>query len=300
MRCLPDIDRVSRSSIPVIRRAQKRWFMVRVSRIEASEPPRYVVAHDDVTALKQAQEALRQQATTDELTGVANRRSFMEAAGHRVRAAAAAPDAAVQRAGDRPGSLQGCQRHLGSRRWRCRAPACCTEWSAGTRDREMFSVARGARSSRCCFRTPRSMTPRHWLNAFVFRFLEDPVQFAGDAIRVTLSIGIAVLTASDGNAEAALVRADRALYEAKHAGTQRGSALARPRLASLPPPVGFLQRSEEGAWTASPAGAAGDFMCGTDAARRPAHSVDGPIVQRSPAWHQDPTSVSTGSCPANC
>ena len=57
--------------------AENRWFMVRVSRIEASEPPRYVVAHDNVTALKQAQEALRQQATTDELTGVANRRSFI-------------------------------------------------------------------------------------------------------------------------------------------------------------------------------------------------------------------------------
>ena len=31
-----------------------------------------------MTALKLAQEALRMQATTDELTGVANRRSFMQ------------------------------------------------------------------------------------------------------------------------------------------------------------------------------------------------------------------------------
>jgi len=60
---------------------EERWFMARVSRIEASEPPSYVVAHDNVTALKKAQEALRQQATTDELTGVASRRNFMEALG---------------------------------------------------------------------------------------------------------------------------------------------------------------------------------------------------------------------------
>ena len=55
--------------------------MARVSLIEASEPPSYVVAHDNITALKKAQEALRQQATTDELTGVASRRNFMEALG---------------------------------------------------------------------------------------------------------------------------------------------------------------------------------------------------------------------------
>jgi diguanylate cyclase (GGDEF)-like protein/PAS domain S-box-containing protein len=39
---------------------ERRWFVARVARIEDSDPPRIVVAHDDVTALKQAQETLRQ------------------------------------------------------------------------------------------------------------------------------------------------------------------------------------------------------------------------------------------------
>jgi diguanylate cyclase (GGDEF)-like protein len=46
----------------------------------------------------------------------------------------------------------------------------------------------------------------------------DPLQFTAGATRVTLSVGIAVLTASDAHAEAALVRADLALYAAKEAG----------------------------------------------------------------------------------
>jgi len=39
---------------------EKRWFLARVMRIEGSDPPRTVVAHDDITALKLTQESLRQ------------------------------------------------------------------------------------------------------------------------------------------------------------------------------------------------------------------------------------------------
>ena len=39
---------------------EQRWFLARVSRIDGSQPPRIVVAHDNVTALKQAQETLRE------------------------------------------------------------------------------------------------------------------------------------------------------------------------------------------------------------------------------------------------
>src|SRR5690606_30731914 len=49
----------------------------------------------------------------------------------------------------------------------------------------------------------------------------------GDAdIVVTVSIGIAVLRAGDDNADAALVRADRALYKAKEAGRDRVESVA--------------------------------------------------------------------------
>ena len=46
----------------------------------------------------------------------------------------------------------------------------------------------------------------------------EPLQFAGHSIRITVSIGVSLLTGSDMEAMEAVVRADRALYEAKHAG----------------------------------------------------------------------------------
>jgi diguanylate cyclase (GGDEF)-like protein/PAS domain S-box-containing protein len=36
-----------------------KWFLARISRIAGSQPPRTVVAHDDISALKQAQDTLR-------------------------------------------------------------------------------------------------------------------------------------------------------------------------------------------------------------------------------------------------
>lgn len=39
---------------------ERRWFLARVMRIEGSEPPRTVVAHDNITALKLTQETLRE------------------------------------------------------------------------------------------------------------------------------------------------------------------------------------------------------------------------------------------------
>ncbi len=41
--------------------AEPRWFLVRVSRVADSDPPRIVIAHDSVTELKLVQEALRRQ-----------------------------------------------------------------------------------------------------------------------------------------------------------------------------------------------------------------------------------------------
>ena len=57
----------------------------------------------------------------------------------------------------------------------------------------------------------------------------EPLQFGQNAIAVTVSIGIAVLSASDKEAENAVARADRALYAAKVAGrntVRRWSAAA--------------------------------------------------------------------------
>ena len=124
--------------------SEQRWFMVRVSHIEASDPPRYVVTHDDVTALKLAQQALVMQATTDELTGVANRRAFFQALGV---------------------EFERLRRHPSSH---CSVLALDLDhfkhvndtWGHAAGDAVLKHVARVVRSSRCSSQTPHLMRPR--------------------------------------------------------------------------------------------------------------------------------------------
>lgn len=197
--------------------SEQRWFMVRVSHMEASDPPLYVIAHDNVTALKLAQQALVMQATTDELTGVANRRAFFQALGveferlrrnpslhcsvlaldldhfklvndtwgHAAGDAVLKHFARVVRGHIRVGDVFG---RTGGEEFTMFLPDTSLE------DAEAFSER---------LRLQVSL---------------EPLQFDGHTIAITVSIGVATLTASDTEAAGAVGRADRALYEAKHAG----------------------------------------------------------------------------------
>lgn len=53
------------------------------------------------------------------------------------------------------------------------------------------------------------------------RIADTPLPHNGDSIAVTVSIGLASLDAADRSGDAALVRADQALYRAKHGGRNR-------------------------------------------------------------------------------
>jgi diguanylate cyclase (GGDEF)-like protein len=197
--------------------SEQRWFMVRVSQIEASDPPRYVVTHDDVTALKLAQQALIMQATTDELTGVANRRSLIQALnveferlrrhpglhcsvlaldldhfkhvndtwGHAAGDAVLKHVARVVSEHKRVGDVFG---RTGGEEFTMLLPDTALDEAEALSERLRLQVSR------------------------------EPLQFDGNSIGVTVSIGIASLTGLDTEAMAALVRADSALYEAKHSG----------------------------------------------------------------------------------
>ena len=196
---------------------EKRWFIVRVSHIEASDPPRYVVAHDDVTALKLAQEALRMLATTDELTGVANRRSFMHALGvefERLRRHSSVQSSVLaldldhfKQVNDTWGHAAGdaVLRHV------------ARVISAHTRVGDVLGRTGGEEFTMLLPDTAldeaEALSERLRLQVLL-----EPVQFGGFSIPVTVSIGIALLTPSDTEAGEALVRADRALYEAKGSG----------------------------------------------------------------------------------
>lgn len=58
------------------------------------------------------------------------------------------------------------------------------------------------------------------------RIAEIAVSHDGDTIKVTVSIGVAALRAVDDSADAALLRADRALYKAKETGRDRVEIIA--------------------------------------------------------------------------
>jgi len=197
--------------------SEQRWFMVRVSHIEASDPPRYVVTHDDVTALKLAQQALVMQATTDELTGVANRRAFFQALGvefERLRRHPSSHCSVLaldldhfKHVNDTWGHAAGdvVLKHV------------ARVVSGHTRVGDVFGRTGGEEFTMLLPDTAldeaEALSERLRLQVSL-----EPLQFDGHSIGITVSIGVALLTGSDTEAMEAVMRADRALYEAKHAG----------------------------------------------------------------------------------
>ena len=55
---------------------QKRWYMMRISRVQGTEKRFFVVSHRDITQRKLAEDTANQLAMLDPLTGLGNRRYF--------------------------------------------------------------------------------------------------------------------------------------------------------------------------------------------------------------------------------
>ncbi len=67
---------------------EQRWFMLRVTRFRGAGPVRGVVAHEDITSRRKAEDAMRELAYTDVLTQLPNRRRFHDRLEHAVVRAA--------------------------------------------------------------------------------------------------------------------------------------------------------------------------------------------------------------------
>lgn len=174
---------------------------------------------EDITESKRREETLTELATTDELTGVANRRRFATAAAKafaRARSANTALSVAVldvdnfKQINDTHGHAPGDEL----------LRTFAANWSAVVRGDDL--VARiGGDEFAVLMAGVGSETAE-----VLGRRLADAarrVSFSADGVRVdaTVSIGLATLTPGDGTFDDLLARADRSLYWAKEAGRDR-------------------------------------------------------------------------------
>lgn len=162
---------------------------------------------------------LRRMANTDELTGVLNRRRFVELLEHEVERARRyqRPLAMLMLDVDHFKSVNDRFGHgAGDEALRHFARV----GSDGLRDADMFARLGGEEFAALLPETPlqRALVVAQRLRRAVAVI---PCRWEGTAIKLTVSIGVAILHAVDNPALGILGRADRALYAAKAAGRDR-------------------------------------------------------------------------------
>ena len=181
--------------------------------------PAHLVTLRDVTERKRLEEQLQQQATTDELTGIANRRQFLKLAAQELKRAARLehPPALVlidldhfKQINDTYGHAAGdqalvaltklCQKHI--------------------REIDVFARFGGDEFALLLPETNRAQA-----YAAVERVRQilaaGPLDLAGRPVALTISVGLACATSAREPLDALLARADQALYRAKAAGRNR-------------------------------------------------------------------------------
>ena len=173
----------------------------------------------DITELKSFQEKLRQQATTDELTGIANRRRFLELAYTETRRASRLKhtltvalfdidhfkhinDAYGHATGDR--ALQGLTRV-------CRENIREIDVFARFGGDEFVLLLPEISSEQAC----------DVMERICFALSSKPLDLGGKLIWITISSGIASFACEGDSLDLLLERADQALYRAKEAGRNR-------------------------------------------------------------------------------
>lgn len=176
----------------------------------------YIYLHIDVSARYHLADELRRLANTDSLTGIANRRHFFEA-GSALVAARAGPLAALvfdldhfKAVNDAHGHAVGDQ-VLVEVAARCRGVLASGQIFARLGGEE-FGVLLPD-----CDRAAAALVAER-LRAAVAR---APVPVLSSSLEITISVGGACRMAAETEIDVVLLRADRALYAAKHAGRNR-------------------------------------------------------------------------------
>jgi diguanylate cyclase (GGDEF)-like protein len=190
------------------------WLMVRAHR-----------------ALRVAQENLQRLEATDSLTGVMSRRAFLDLAQREFsRARRYDRPAAVlvfdldhfKRVNDNHGHAAG---DMVLRE-------CATAWKAVLREQDLIGRIGG---EEFCAVLPETPLPSALHAAERLRAAVKRLDFSGESksLKVTVSVGLSMVSKEDEDLGRTMERADRALYLAKEAGRDRVEALEAPRLSAV-------------------------------------------------------------------
>lgn len=189
------------------------------------EPLYFMRVVVDITERKRLEEELRELATTDMLTGLPNRRAFitrLEEEHARLRRFDSQQAAVLmldldyfKRVNDTWGHPAGdavLQKVAAVINEQIRQVDMC-----GRLGGEEFAVLLAGAAP---------VAAREFADRLRRKIAENSIQYEGREITVTVSIGVAALRATDDNADAALLRADQALYKAKETGRDRVEIVA--------------------------------------------------------------------------
>lgn len=206
-----------------------KWILDRgmvISRDKDGNPVRMVGTHTDISSRKEMEEVLKNLATTDSLTGLSNRRHFMEELEKEM--------ARIQRY---PGSEATVLvadldffKKINDTYGHATGDAALKHFAnlLGSKTRKSDFVGRLGGEEFAVLLTETNLgQAQHFAQGLCTALRETPLKIGDQVIPMTVSIGVARLEVEDANGERALERADIALYEAKNSGRDRAVAKSR-------------------------------------------------------------------------
>lgn len=194
-------------------------------RDHAGNPLYFLHLVEDIMKRKRLEEELRELATTDMLTGLPNRRAFinrLEEEHARLKRFDAQQAAVLMLDLDYFKRINDTWGHpAGDAVLR----KVATEINEQIREVDLCSRI-GGEEFAVLLTGAAPVAAREFADRLRRRIADITVMHEGNNIKVTASIGVAALRATDDDGDAALMRADRALYNAKEAGRDRVEIIA--------------------------------------------------------------------------
>jgi diguanylate cyclase (GGDEF)-like protein/PAS domain S-box-containing protein len=226
------LDGMAFSNIDTLRlKKDGKQFPVSLSVAPLRGQHNQVVGHmdiiADITERKRLQEELRQQATTDVLTGTFNRRYFMELAAHELKRAARHqhPLAIAVMDLDHFKLINDTYGHAAGDQTLVHFTKICQK---NIRDIDVFARLGGDEFVLLLPNTNGEQA-RDVVERIRLALIDQPIDLDGNPVRLTFSSGVAGLTHahSGENLDTVFNRADQALYQAKQTGRNRVSVASQ-------------------------------------------------------------------------